>query len=853
MTMFALITKSLEHVRQHTLLDQLLDRQPTRSLHRRAARLHPPQRRKILFESLEPRLLLSADLLPGTVPTGPLAPDIHLTPPAATSPQIRWTAPVSTGDAPLYASSMVSDFDLDNFSSPLSPVAPAGGRVHAGGVTGSLDFDFDSDTLSIALDADQTFSLRLTPSANLQGRMEAFDPDGNTLGAIEASNAGDSLVLQVRAAATTGTYSVQVDSLAGAGSYTVELFLNAALEDPDTTDAASAQDLDGVFSTLLDSPATRAAVVGSMSAPLGTRVLAQEDFEDAQSFQDDQINDIWVLANSNPDAAIYRVQYGEGSGANLEMRADQSPDYALVEVGNGEGGTYLQDQYTYEASLGYATWRVNLAGVQAAQLEFDQSGDDPNGDTGASSEFQGTSDFDGVALSVDGENWIVLQEFDAIYSEGSSHSVIDLVASAAQHGLTLGPDTLIRFQQYDAGGVFTYTRDAYRTFDNIRITTDQQQVLLVPVETTSTGLPGDNFNNALALLTDNQVPTEGSDFDGAGSVWWFNQEAGPVESAPTDLSVASGELSGLVFGLDLGSAQSLSGLLLSLDNNDDYAVDYSLDGFNWTRLVDILESDGDIEGGMDTFRLGSADAQDSGDPSFLPVVTQYLRFYATGGDGLYAIGDIQAFTEGTSDQEDWYQLTLSEGELASFTLSLEVPADNATMGLALYDADHNLVTAGLSVGGQVAQSIENFKAPATGTYTLRVTGSTLGEYNLVAVKQAQFGPATNGAQDLTLTPIVLDAVKGSGSPIRVAVVGGGYIVDQLADDTYRDFSVSNVWYDEIDTAQELANYDVVVLGNNSDSYLLNALRRPCATGSRTAMAWSPPAGCSTTPACRTAM
>ena len=219
--MSALHHPSLERVREHQLLDQLLDRGQTRSPHRRAARLHPPQRRKILFESLEPRLLMSADLLPGaTAPAQDTLPPqvaVHLSAPASTGPQIRWSAPLATGDAPLYASSMVSDYDLDNFSSPLSPLAPAGGLVYAGGVQGALDFDGDSDTLSITVDADQHFSLRLTPPAGLQARMEVLDPNNQSLGSVEAANAGDALILQLRSATDTGTYSILVDGYDSAG------------------------------------------------------------------------------------------------------------------------------------------------------------------------------------------------------------------------------------------------------------------------------------------------------------------------------------------------------------------------------------------------------------------------------------------------------------------------------------------------------------------------------------------------------------------------------------------------------------------------------------------------------------
>ena len=835
--MLALINKSLERARHHHLVDKLLDRQHLRAQRRRASLQLPPQRRKILFESLEPRLLMSADLLPGAVQSAqnPDAPvNVQVTPPSPTGPQINWTTPLTAGDAPLFASSLVSSFDLDNFSSPLAPVAPSGGLVYAGGVQGTLDFDGDSDTLTIALDANQSFTLRLKPPLGLQARMEAFDPNGGTLGALEAANAGDTLVLQLRTAANTGSYSIQVDSVAGAGNYTVEIFLNAALEDADSTDTLNALNLDSVFSALLDSDASRAAVIGSLSTILPARVIAEEDFQDGNAFYDDQLNGIWALDASNPDAYVARAEIsGEVPAAYLDMHADQNPEFSTIEVDNGEGGTYQQEQYTYDATLNQATWRLDLAGVTQARLDFDRWGTDTNGDFALGEDFVGTANFDGVSISTDGNYWVVLQNFGPDYGGGTVHSSLDLVQAATAHGLTLGSNTRIRFQFFDAGGTFTETQDTYRNFDNIRVTTDQQQLLLTPAGVSASGTEGSEYTNSLALLTDGVVPAEFTDFNAASNVYWSGQEAGPIVTpSGGDLSPAAGELSGLYFDIDLGGTQRVTELLLSVDNNDDYAVDYSLDGSNWTRLVDVLASAGNVSYGMDTLRYTSADRPYSTDGSFTAVQAHYLRFYATGGDGAYAVGEIQAFTDADTDPADWYSLSLTEGELATFTLSLENTADNTGVHLDLYDQDQNLVTSGLPAGGQVSESIQNFRAPATGTYTVRISGSTTGDYNLVAVKQAQFGASTTTTQDLTLTPIVLDALSGTSGTsgnIRVAVLGDGNVASQLNDDTYFNFSATNVQYYNIDTVEELNNFDVVVIGasqGKSEFDLLAPVLRP---------------------------
>lgn len=825
--MFALLNKTFENAQNPNVVDAVLNRLNMRNPRRRAGESgNPPQRRKILFESLEPRLLLSADLLPGaaqTTQTDQQAADSTYYQTTAT-PQINWSSQSVTLDSPLYTTGVVSDFDLDNFSSPLAPVGPAGSLVYAGGVQGTLDFDGDSDALQIDLDGGQVFTLRFKPSSpSLQAGIEAIDPDGNSLGFMEAANPGDSLILQVRAAATTGTYSIAVNSLSGAGDYTVEIFLNAGVENGDT-DYDNAQDLDITFTALLDSGASRGAVVGELAGGLPVRTLAEEDFQDGYAFWSDVGNGIWQLESDNEDAYIdldNNGGYGGDFDAYLAMYADNTPTEEWIDDGEG-GGDYF---YTYDASLNQATWRVDLAGATRAVLSFEQWGYDPSGD-GAEGEFYGSLNFDGVALSVDGNRWIILQSFYSDYDEGRNHYSIDLVAAAAEYGITLSADTRIRFQFYDGGyeGYDGGEGDRYRNFDNILVTTDQQQILLTPASVTSSGTQDSEYTNDLALLADGNVPPEGSTWDDFRNVYWFGQEVDGY-GGEGELSATASGPAGLYFDIDLGDIQRVADLVLSVDSNDDYAVDYSADGESWTRLLDIQDWYGDVNAGMQSFSTWDGSPEYNGNLEFTPVMARYLRIYATGGDGAYAIGEVQAYADAQTDTEDWYSLTLEEGELASFTLSHENLAAGADMVLELYDADRNLVTIATMGSGQVNKVIENFRAPAAGTYFLKVAGNIGGEYNLVAVSEAQFGPVEAGNPDLTLTPIVLDNLKAGGQgggAINVAVLSSGQgsyadqglqaIVNQLNDSAAYDFNATLVSSAAIDTLPEISAYAAVVLG-----------------------------------------
>src|SRR5690606_21527001 len=63
--------------------------------------------------------------------------------------------------------------------------------------------------------------------------------------------------------------------------------------------------------------------------------------------------------------------------------------------------------------------------------------------------FTGSGNYDGVALSVDGVNWVLIVSLTGTNSQNSYQSFeFNLSAIAAANGLTLGSDTRIKFQQF---------------------------------------------------------------------------------------------------------------------------------------------------------------------------------------------------------------------------------------------------------------------------------------------------------------------------------------------------------------------------------------------------------------------
>ncbi len=136
----------------------------------------------------------------------------------------------------------------------------------------------------------------------------------------------------------------------------------------------------------------------------------------------------------------------------------------------------------------------------------------------------------------------------------------------------------------------------------------------VPIGVSSATGSG-SYNNNVSLLIDGVIPGEGSAWTNGTNVWWQG-------TAPA-------------FTLDFGATYNLEDMLIQVDNNDSYRIDYSIDGSAWNNLFNISAGAGNIGWGMDTF--------DQNDINFTPVEARYVRAYATGGDNSYAISEIQAF------------------------------------------------------------------------------------------------------------------------------------------------------------------------------------------------------------------
>ncbi|MGB7159382.1 MAG: S8 family serine peptidase, partial [Tepidisphaeraceae bacterium] len=120
-------------------------------------------------------------------------------------------------------------------------------------------------------------------------------------------------------------------------------------------------------------------------------------------------------------------------------------------------------------SLNEVTLHVNLGGPGTKTLSFRQK-EFTDEDNVMPATFTSSSNSEGVALSVDGVNWIRIVSLTGAASTAAyTLNTFDLSAIAAAHGITLGADTRIRFQQYDTHPI---SGNDGMAFDDISVTSD---------------------------------------------------------------------------------------------------------------------------------------------------------------------------------------------------------------------------------------------------------------------------------------------------------------------------------------------------------------------------------------------
>ncbi|HEV3417066.1 MAG TPA: dockerin type I domain-containing protein, partial [Pirellulales bacterium] len=121
-----------------------------------------------------------------------------------------------------------------------------------------------------------------------------------------------------------------------------------------------------------------------------------------------------------------------------------------------------------------------------------------------------------------------------------------------------------------------------------------------------------------------------------------------------------------------------------------------------------------------------------------------------------------------SNVTDYYAYSLAAGQTTTLAVTGQ---KSATVGVSLQDSQGNTLATGMSPGSgsNVNSAIDNFVAPAAGTYYAVVTGTTGAAYSLVVNRDADFDTEVNGsfssAQNISGTKGVLgDILAAPANP-----------------------------------------------------------------------------------------
>jgi subtilisin family serine protease len=174
-----------------------------------------------------------------------------------------------------FAGSYSLDIGTIPFPTPLVSVAPLGSLIYDPPYAGLLHAG-DTDSFTINVDAGQTITVVVDPSAALRPTITLSGPLG---GFASATAAGQDAVLQTVGPTTSGLYTVTVGSAGGSGAYTLEIILGAAVEmESHDGPPGTIQNIDASFIPLLKG-ATRGAVLGQTDASDPTQPVFSANFD----------------------------------------------------------------------------------------------------------------------------------------------------------------------------------------------------------------------------------------------------------------------------------------------------------------------------------------------------------------------------------------------------------------------------------------------------------------------------------------------------------------------------------------------------------------------------------------------
>jgi hypothetical protein len=155
-------------------------------------------------------------------------------------------------------------------------------------------------------------------------------------------------------------------------------------------------------------------------------------------------------------------------------------------------------------------------------------------------------------------------------------------------------------------------------------------------------------NGDIAVLTDGFIPA-------LYDIWTDN-------TVWTDYGSPS-----YAFAFDFGGTVTVDHFLLSLDNNDDYALAF-FDGATYTGGYSVTAGEGEVSFGMDVFTTVAPVPAGSTLLAFSSVIATRAVLTSANGDGAYGIGEVQFFNSAAVPEPASWAMLIAGFALAGGTM-----------------------------------------------------------------------------------------------------------------------------------------------------------------------------------------
>ena len=148
---------------------------------------------------------------------------------------------------------------------------------------------------------------------------------------------------------------------------------------------------------------------------------------------------------------------------------------------------------------------------------------------------------------------------------------------------------------------------------------------------------------------------------------------------------------------------------------------------------------------------------------FDPSGNQQIGFFVPAPIGVTTWG-VDNPNAPPQDTQDFYKFDLTAGQSATIVAK---SLNGKNLQITLVDGSGNVLATGVGGSTNVTQDIENFVAPAAGTYYVEITGDPGVQYSLTVTRSANFDIEPNNtidqAQNLDGTNGALGALKSGGT------------------------------------------------------------------------------------------